>query len=138
MHGAARNSRSDPLSRGPVGCGTRERFPPSFRLRKPNQFRSVFRRNRRSHDRFFTVLYQLTRHGHARLGMAVSRKACGNAVVRNHVKRQIRESFRRQATDLPPVDIVVIVKPGAGTMTAARLSASLARHWEAIRKSCAR
>ena len=115
-----------------------ESFPAAVRLRTPGDFKTVFKRNIRSHDRYFTVLAHRTDDGPARLGMAVSRKACGNAVVRNRVKRLIRESFRRRATRLGAVDLVVIVKPGAGTIAAPTLLASLAHHWQTIQNKCVR
>jgi ribonuclease P protein component len=45
-----------------------------------------------------------------RLGLAVSRKI-GNAVVRNKVKRRLREIFRRQLRDRPlHYDFVVVAR----------------------------
>jgi ribonuclease P protein component len=49
----------------------------------------------------------------ARLGITVSKKV-GTAVVRNRVKRWVRESFRRMALVAPKgTDFVVIAKPSA-------------------------
>ena len=54
--------------------------------------------------------------GFLRLGITVSRKV-GNAVVRNRVKRWLRESFRRQASframTHQGTDLVVIARPSA-------------------------
>ena len=52
-----------------------------------------------------------------RLGLIVSRKV-GNAVVRNRVKRSIREWFRTQGSGLTEhADIVVIARRGADGLT---------------------
>ena len=48
-----------------------------------------------------------------RLGVTVSRKV-GNAVIRNKVKRRLRESFRQQKARLPAgFDLVLIARSGA-------------------------
>ncbi len=55
----------------------------------------------------------MTKGAGPRLGMVVSRKV-GPAVVRNQLKRWIREWFRRRAGALPAgLDIVVIPRPDA-------------------------
>ena len=46
------------------------------------------------------------------MGLVVSRRV-GNAVIRNRVKRIIREFFRYHRLTLSPVDVVVIARKGA-------------------------
>lgn len=63
--------------------------------------------------------------GNARLGLSVSRRV-GNAVVRGHWKRRLREAFRRVRNRLPPaIDMVVVVRgsgpPHVGAAAAARV-----------------
>jgi len=49
----------------------------------------------------------------SRFGMAVSRKV-GNAVVRNRVKRRLRDVFRHHQDELPgPWDVVFIARGSA-------------------------
>jgi ribonuclease P protein component len=63
----------------------------------------------------------------SRLGVTVSRRI-GNSVVRNRVKRRVRECFRKVMRAHLPVgtSIVVIARGGAGALESAALGEELA------------
>jgi ribonuclease P protein component len=87
------------------------RFPKSARVRKRREYQRVQSGGRRlSLEHFVLVLRTRDDANGPRLGIAASRKV-GCAVVRNRVRRLVREAFR-STRDLFPddVDVVVIVK----------------------------
>jgi ribonuclease P protein component len=64
--------------------------------------------------------------GSGRMGITVSRKV-GGAVVRNQVKRWLRECYRRGRSTLPrTVDFVVVARPAAADAGQAALCRELA------------
>ena len=65
--------------------------------------------------------------GSARLGLSVSRRV-GGAVVRNGLKRRLREVFRR-APEPPPLDLVVTVRAGAADAPPAELTREFRTLW---------
>ena len=71
--------------------------------------------------------------GRARLGVTVSRKV-GNAVVRNRVKRRIREWFRHDGQALVAGrDVVVIARSAAAGLAGAASFAELSRIAKGVR-----
>lgn len=113
------------------------RFPRRARLSAKVDFRQVFARPFKSGDSFFTVLARPNALGFPRLGMAISRKAARSAVIRNRIKRVIRESFRHCQPALDGLDIVVIARPKLETQDNPALFASLRRHWTRLLRQCA-
>jgi len=84
------------------------------RLSRSRDFDAVYRHGRSASTRFLT-LYWFQRDesvGDPRLGFAVP-KAVGNAVVRNRIKRQLRELFGQRVEQLPATnDYVLKVRKG--------------------------
>jgi ribonuclease P protein component len=56
----------------------------------------------------------------ARVGLTVSSKV-GGAVVRNRVKRKLREAVRHELDQLPAVDLVLVARQGAREASVAEL-----------------
>jgi ribonuclease P protein component len=94
-------------------------FGAADRLRKSGEFLQLQQRGARHQSEHF-VLYGLggARDERSRLGITVSRRI-GNAVVRNRIKRRVRECYRLKLRAMLPagVAIVVIARKGAGELT---------------------
>ena len=73
---------------------------------------------------------------HGRLGVVVSRKTSPRAVIRNRVKRQIRESFRHNQERFGGLSIVVLANPKAGAAKLEALRLALQQLWDTIEKQC--
>jgi ribonuclease P protein component len=84
------------------------------RLSRSGDFDRVYREGDSRANRFL-VLYSFPRAeagAQMRFGMSVGRKV-GNAVVRNKVKRRLRDAFRSLSGKLPEGhDFVVVARPG--------------------------
>ena len=111
-------------------------LPQHCRIAGKQSFTRVLEQPVVSADTAFRVLARPNGLAHARLGMAVSRKIDTRAVVRNRIKRIIRESFRahycnRRST---AADILVFPRPGAAALSNQGLFASLAGHWLRINR----
>ena len=93
------------------------RFGRSDRLLRSQDFRRIQRGAQRVASRGFVIL--LVKNPVVpgrRLGITASRKV-GNAVVRNRVKRRVREWFRRVRGSWPDgLDLVVIARKEAAAL----------------------
>jgi len=86
-------------------------FPKSKRLATNRQFQAVLAHSVRARSDLFTLYAAANNCGYARLGISVS-KSCGTAVVRNRLKRLVREAFRLSRYQIPTgFDYVVIISP---------------------------
>lgn len=106
---------------------TDERFPKSARLRKRAEFLKLSRVGRKAQSANFVLISNSNDRGETRLGITVSGKV-GNSVVRNRVKRQVREFFRRRRGDLPAgTDYLIIARQSAAEVAGEKLAAELER-----------
>lgn len=101
------------------------RLGKAARLLRRSEFLAVQEHGRSLYARELVVLARDAGRAGPRLGITVSGRIA-NAVVRNRIKRWVREAFRSMAAELPPVDLVVVARPGAGRAGAAGARAALA------------
>lgn len=96
------------------------------RIRRSSDFTRITREGKRIPSRHFIIFFLTNDLDRNRLGITASRKV-GGAVVRNRVKRIIREVFRTNRDLLPPGgDIVVIAKHNASEADYAQIRDELA------------
>lgn len=100
-------------------------FPARLRLKQRRDFLRVQQTGHKHHVRHFLVFVaarsddpkdpkvELASESPTRLGITVTRKI-GNAVMRNRIKRLVREAFRRNRSRLPSgLDLVWVAKQQA-------------------------
>jgi ribonuclease P protein component len=101
-----------------------------YRVKKDKEFQAVFTKGASVANRQF-VVYALKKEQqtHFRVGLPPSvSKKIGNAVVRNQVKRYLREACQQhEASIAPNHDLVIIPRNPAAKMTAQEVADSL-RH----------
>ncbi|MBN2019644.1 MAG: ribonuclease P protein component [Sedimentisphaerales bacterium] len=95
-------------------------FPKSRRLLANSQFKSVFSGRLSARDENLVLYARENGLGLARLGISL-RKSCGNAVVRNRLKRLIREAFRHNQHIIPAGYDYVVTMSGRATVDSGAL-----------------
>ena len=85
-------------------------FPKTARILRRNEYLAIQRSSLRVVTENFIIYGRKRRRRVSRIGITVSKKV-GNAVVRNRVKRLVRESFRLHQTHLPTeLDFVLVAR----------------------------
>jgi ribonuclease P protein component len=90
-------------------------FPTHFRIRKSSEFKGVFEKGNKLNGERYTLVYSENTLGFPRLGLVVG-KWCGNVIVRNRIKRILREVFRRNKSIFDSLDILIIAKRKSETL----------------------
>lgn len=105
----------------------RESFPRQERLTRTSEYLNVYRHGTRYTGRAF-ICHVVREKGQGRkLGLAVSRKV-GGAVVRNRIKRYIREIYRTRRRDLAKdCTVVIVARPHSAGMSFSECEAAIGR-----------
>jgi ribonuclease P protein component len=102
-------------------------FPKEFRLRRRKDFVWVQSGSKISGDFLLGLYRPQVDVCPLRIGFTVSSKV-GNAVVRNRIRRTLREAFRKNRTDLPKgLDVVIVARPNAAKASGSQLTQSLVK-----------
>lgn len=105
-----------------------EDFPRTARLLSGREFQRVFDHRKAISNSLFRIHHAPAET--ARLGLAVSKRVSPKAVVRNRIRRQIRESFRLKRAELAPCDYIVLARPATATATPTELRTALDQLWQ--------
>jgi ribonuclease P protein component len=117
------------------GPGKRSTFPRSVRLLRHADFERVYKQGRRHFAAHMTVFYLPRQQaGGVRVGFTVG-KVLGGAVVRNRMKRRLREAVRLHG--IIPVAMDVVINPKKSLLAAAfaDLQREIRRAFEVIEKA---
>ncbi|WP_449622064.1 ribonuclease P protein component [Robertmurraya sp. Marseille-Q9965] len=96
------------------------------RVKKNKDFQEIFKKGKSFANRQF-VVYSLRKPGqtHFRIGLSVSKKL-GNAVMRNQIKRYIRQAFLELEDDLQnEFDYIIIARKPVADMDFFEIKSSL-------------
>ncbi len=100
-------------------------FSKHERLLKRKDFVNLNRKGKRYYSQHFIVIARKNEFGITRLGITVTKKT-GNAVVRNRIKRLVREFFRlNKASVSQGYDIVIIARKDTSHFNFEQIQAEL-------------
>ena len=105
---------SDSARPGPVtdAAPRPESFGRDRRILRRAEYLETYSTGRRHAGRWLVFVVRSAAGPVGRLGVTITKKT-GSSVVRNRLRRRIRELYRRSGLRESPLDVVVNVRPGA-------------------------
>ncbi len=101
-------------------------------VKRNNDFRAIYRRGKSAVSPVLVVYTRKSKNTFNRLGITVSTKV-GKAVVRNRVRRRIREAYRKnEALIKQGIDIVVVARVKAALSSFSEIEKNLLRCYSSL------
>ncbi len=103
-----------------------------YSIKDNRDFRRVYRHGKSKVDNKLVVYVLKSNSKNSRVGFSVSKKV-GNAVIRNRIKRRLREIFRKNVLNFNmTVDVVVVARKGAAGADYYTLKSSFLNHLKSL------
>ena len=112
-------------------------WPPHYRIKKSRDFKVVQRWGKKHRAQMFLALFHpnVRNLENPRFGFVVSKKV-GNAVIRNHCKRRLRELLRTKKEQLKQNwDVVIIVYRNFPQSLAAEIEGEIDRLFDRLNRT---
>jgi ribonuclease P protein component len=104
-----------------------------YRITKKKDFDNIFKNGRNSFDNFLGFKIKENIYNYNRFGIIVSAKVSKKAVIRNKIKRQIREIIRQESDNLGGnFDCLIITLPPVKEEKYEKISTSLKKHFKKL------
>jgi len=89
-------------------------LPLKNRLKKKKDFQKVFQRGKGIKEKFLTLRWSINNLKISRFGIVISQKVSKKAVLRNKLRRILKEKIKLNLPHLKEgIDVIIIVNPGA-------------------------
>lgn len=97
-----------------------------YRVKDNNDFQTIFKRGKSFANRQLVIYYMKKKdQEHFRVGLSVGKKI-GNAVLRNRIKRYLRQAFHELEKDIDSsLDIIIIARQPTKDMSFFEVKKSL-------------
>jgi ribonuclease P protein component len=111
-------------------------FTKKQRLLKSSDFTAIKGSKLTASSKELLLLAKVNSYNHARLGLVVPKRHIKTAVKRNIIKRIVRESFRHQASTLPNLDVILLIRASINQLDKKTLRQCIDDLWLKLIKRC--